>query len=260
MPFTLSHAAAALPLRRLKLITSALVIGTFAPDFEYFLYLSPHGKYGHTLPGVFFLTLPLALITLWLFHAFVKLPVVELFPSGVERRLSKQLVEFRFFGAARFALIVISTLTGIATHLVWDSFTHSDTWLYHGGPFLQQSVEVFFAGDIPVYKVLQYTSTVIGMAALAIWLLLWYRNTRPYSEAENIWPRWKGLILGGIAAIATAGATIRVMIALRTSANVHSGRVLGIYAATLIPLLWWQLVFYGIWRSRILSVNSKLET
>ena len=37
MPFTLSHAAAALPFRRTRLIKSALVIGCFAPDFEYFI-------------------------------------------------------------------------------------------------------------------------------------------------------------------------------------------------------------------------------
>ena len=37
MPFTLAHAAAALPLRRFKLVWSALVIGSFAPDFWLFM-------------------------------------------------------------------------------------------------------------------------------------------------------------------------------------------------------------------------------
>src|SRR5581483_4447682 len=129
MPFTLSHAAAALPLRRLKLVTSALVIGTLAPDFEYFLRLSPDDGYGHTLQGTFVLTLPLAIVTLALFHAFVKVPLAGLFPDNVERRLINHINEFRFAGGARFALIVVSILTGIATHLAWDSFTHSGTWL-----------------------------------------------------------------------------------------------------------------------------------
>ena len=35
MPFTLSHAAAALPFRRTRLVMSALVFGCFAPDLEY---------------------------------------------------------------------------------------------------------------------------------------------------------------------------------------------------------------------------------
>jgi len=61
---------------------------------------------------------------LWLFHTFVKLPVARLLPDAIQRRLTCRLGEFGFGGAARFALIVGSILLGIATHLVWDSFTH----------------------------------------------------------------------------------------------------------------------------------------
>jgi hypothetical protein len=35
VPFTLAHGAAALPFRRFHLVFSALLVGTFAPDFEY---------------------------------------------------------------------------------------------------------------------------------------------------------------------------------------------------------------------------------
>jgi hypothetical protein len=77
VPFTLAHGAAALPFRRLHLVFSGLLVGTFAPDFEYFLRLSPDDGFGHTLLGTFVLTLPLALLVLWLFHTFVKLPVVR---------------------------------------------------------------------------------------------------------------------------------------------------------------------------------------
>ena len=36
MPFTVSHAAAVLPLQRLGLPLTALMIGSMAPDFGYF--------------------------------------------------------------------------------------------------------------------------------------------------------------------------------------------------------------------------------
>src|SRR5579871_128427 len=36
VPFTVSHAAAALPFRRARLVTSALVVGTMAPDSSTF--------------------------------------------------------------------------------------------------------------------------------------------------------------------------------------------------------------------------------
>src|SRR5260370_26318809 len=114
MPCTLYHGAAARPLRRLKLVTSALVIGTLAPDFEYFLRLAPDAGYGHTLQGAFLLTLPLALVALWLFHAFVKLPLLALFPDGVERRLVNHLEAFSFAGTATFVFIAVSILTGTA--------------------------------------------------------------------------------------------------------------------------------------------------
>ena len=64
---------------------SAVVVGTFAPDFEYFLRLAPDGRFGHTLLGSFALTLPLALLVLWLFHTLVKVPLVQLLPEAIQR-------------------------------------------------------------------------------------------------------------------------------------------------------------------------------
>ncbi len=89
MPFTLAHSAAALPFRRLRLVPSALVIGTFAPDFEYFLRVTHSGRFGHTLVGSFVFTLPVALVVLWIFHTFVKVPVTMLLPDAIQRRLAK---------------------------------------------------------------------------------------------------------------------------------------------------------------------------
>ncbi|MFY9676569.1 MAG: DUF4184 family protein [Terriglobales bacterium] len=72
MPFTPAHIAAAYPFRRTRFVWSALIVGTMAPDFEYFLRMALEARHGHSFPGVFLLTLPLALVTLWLFHKFVK--------------------------------------------------------------------------------------------------------------------------------------------------------------------------------------------
>ena len=52
MPFTLSHAAASLPFRRLKPVWPALVIGTFAPDLQYFILISDEDRSGHHFPDV----------------------------------------------------------------------------------------------------------------------------------------------------------------------------------------------------------------
>ena len=117
MPFTLAHAAAALPFRRSSLVVSALIIGTMAPDFEYFLRLRADHGFGHTLKGAFLMTLPLALFVLWTFHAFVKRLVADLLPDRLQRRLTGHLDGFRFWGTGRTAVIVGSILLGISTHL-----------------------------------------------------------------------------------------------------------------------------------------------
>ncbi len=252
MPFTLAHGAAALPFRRLHLVFSGLLIGTFAPDFEYFLRLAPDSGFGHTLLGTFTLTLPLALLVLWLFHDFVKLPLARLLPDAIQRRLTSHLEEFRFRGAPRFALIVGSILVGIATHLAWDSFTHANTWFYHHWPILSQPVHVPILGLIPLYKVFQHASTIIGTGVLSTWLVLRYRISKPsldvLSNAAS--PTRKMAVSAVVTTVALAGAIIRAV----AGTGIPSGhraetRFIGLLIVTAIALVWWQLVAYGVFLS-----------
>jgi hypothetical protein len=262
VPFTLAHGAAALPFRRLHLVTSGLVVGTFAPDFEYFLRLAPVGGFSHTLSGTFVLTLPLALLVLWLFHAFVKVPVARLLPNAIQQRLTDHLGEFRFRGAARFALIVGSILLGIATHLLWDSFTHPNTWPYRHWALLSQRLPLPVIGLTPVYKVLQHGSTVVGIAVLAAWLLVRYRTIEPSGRmlASVPSPRRKMAIIGAMTAIAFVGAVVRAV----AGTGIPIGRdaekrFAGLAIVTAIALVWWQLVAYGVFLSRTIQPAPEAE-
>ena len=165
MPFTLSHAAAVLPFRR-RLIPSALVVGALAPDFEYFLRLSPADRFGHTLLGAFMFTLPVALAVLWMFQRLIKVPVVQLMPDALQRRMANHIDAFRFGPGKRFLLIIVSLLLGITTHLLWDSFTHPTTWLYYHWGFLRHPVHLPVLGWVGYYKLLQHFSTVAGLGIL----------------------------------------------------------------------------------------------
>src|SRR5882757_2416325 len=103
MPFTLSHPAAVIPIRRYGIL-SALVVGSLAPDILYFIPRVHHsGAYGHTLPGLFFFCLPLGLAALWLFHTFLKRPLISLFPASHQMRLLPAAEGFSFFPLGRFA-------------------------------------------------------------------------------------------------------------------------------------------------------------
>src|SRR5271165_6602512 len=104
MPFTLSYAAAALPLRRLNLVWSAFLVGSMAPDLPY-ITGNEYRELGHKLPGVLLFTLPASWIVLWLFHTAIKKPVVGLLPVGMQLRLQDKLGDFQFGGIARRAAI-----------------------------------------------------------------------------------------------------------------------------------------------------------
>src|SRR5512133_2984557 len=126
MPFTISHAAAALPFRRTRLVFSAIVVGCMAPDFEYFLHARIISRVSHTLAGAFEFSLPAALVVLSLFFWVMERPLLVLMPSSIQRRVV--LKPFTLLPWKRFFLIIASLMVGIASHLIWDSFTHPGMW------------------------------------------------------------------------------------------------------------------------------------
>jgi Domain of unknown function (DUF4184) len=253
MPFTLAHVAAALPLRRRPFVWSAVIVGTTAPDLEYFVRLAPNDGYGHTLAGSLLLSLPLAIATLWLFHSFVRAPLIEFLPAEVQRRMINRYDEFQFGGAGRFIWIVASILLGMMTHLIWDSFTHANTRLYRGWPALGESVAVPIVGPMPIYKVLQHGSTIIGLGALAFWLLLWYRNAPLSSLSEvhgEISPVRKRLFFAFLVATASLGAGMRAVMVIGIPSNhLAVKRFVGVFVVTSIAIIWWELVLYGLTRN-----------
>jgi hypothetical protein len=193
MPFTFSHAAAIWPFQRTRLVLSALIVGSFAPDFAYFFFLNAHGLGAHSLHGMFLYDLPLSLAALWLFHAFVKQPFTMLLPKGFRERLKPSATPFSFWPPARLALIVVSILVGEATHLLWDSFTHPFYWPYRHLSFLRLPVHLPIEGDVQMYKVLQDGSSLFGLAVVAMWIWMWYRATEP-GELPTAKPYSRGQI------------------------------------------------------------------
>jgi hypothetical protein len=175
MPFTISHAAAAVPFRRTKLLLSAVFIGCMAPDFEYFVHVGMFGREAHNIRGALELALPVTLITLVVFHSLLKRPLAGLLPRAVQERVVIE--EFHFWPLRRLFMIVLSAVIGIATHLLWDSFTHYDGWAVEHITWLQQRS---FVGPlhraVPHFKLAQNFSTLFGLVVLAIWFMYWYRT------------------------------------------------------------------------------------
>lgn len=174
MPFTLSHAAAVYPFKKLTpkyLSVSGLVMGSMAPDFEFFLRFTLYGVWGHTFWGIFFFNLPVSILLCLLFHGVVKRALIVNLPTPLYVRFYKYADEnwFAFF-KANILKVVISILLGVFTHFLWDNFTHAPNYV---SPFYVDFLlenMVIFEKNLPVYEVLQLSSSVLGLAGFLMLL------------------------------------------------------------------------------------------
>jgi hypothetical protein len=83
MPWTLSHPAIVLPLRRFSpqpLDFAALVIGSMTPDIGFYIDRFDLSTFAHTLPGSFLACLPTGVILLFFYYLFCR-PVCYALPS-----------------------------------------------------------------------------------------------------------------------------------------------------------------------------------
>ncbi|MFK0289669.1 DUF4184 family protein [Streptomyces sp. NPDC090442] len=181
MPFTLSHAAAVLPLIRRTgtargpLIASALVAGSFAPDVTYYADTvipggMAFGTVTHSLPGVLTVDalLTAVLVAGW---RWVREPLPALLPpAGRERvgafaRGRPRRARTTRERAALAGWFYASAVLGAVTHVVWDAFTHPGRWGSHLLPALNTVL-----GDRPLAMYLQYATSALALPALG-WFL-----------------------------------------------------------------------------------------
>lgn len=247
MPFTLAHAAAAIPFRRTRLITSAVVVGCFAPDFLFYLTLRPRHRFGHTWTGVFVLDLPLSLLVLWLFHRYAKEPLWHWMPQSFRQRVTLGPRALPVKNLGGFALLLVSILVGIGTHMLWDSFTHVDYWPYHHWSFLHDIFLLPIVGRrVQCYTLLQYGSSIIGTLVILVWFLRLPKTgaspqpkTAPTSGVSN------KRIFAASFVVAFAAGILRACLRRHNIELFVSEAVV-----TTISVFWFELVIYGILRAR----------
>jgi hypothetical protein len=187
VPFTVSHAAAVLPLQRFgshKLPLTALMVGSMAPDFGYFFSHEASRALTHSFTGLFVWSLPTGLLV-WLFYvAFLEKTTITLLSDRWHTR-------FAHTDAITWALVAracIAIVLGAATHIVWDAFTHRGTWVTNAIPVLQGPTPGF--SWLPIYHVLHFLSSVLGLLILAFWMRHLHRQParsliRPYKISER---------------------------------------------------------------------------
>ena len=119
-------------LSRKLLVWSAFIVGSMAPDFPYILgTVAPRSA---TECRDCCCSRCLRFAALWLFHNVIKRPVVGLFPVAVQAKLRDQWARFALAGLRRFFAIFLAIVLGIASHLIWDGFSHSRSWFWYTFP------------------------------------------------------------------------------------------------------------------------------
>jgi len=163
MPFTFSHPAIVLPLikARLKLSATGLIIGSMIPDFEYFIRMRDRSRYSHTLTGIFWFDIPLALLVCFIYHLLVRNSLFDNLPSFLKDRFSvyKKFNWPRYF-IKNWAIVLASVIIGAVSHILWDAVTHN-TMFYVNQADLSTMMKI---GKINLagYKFLQLASTITG--------------------------------------------------------------------------------------------------
>jgi hypothetical protein len=177
MPFTAAHPAIVLPFLRLgqrELTATAFVIGSVAPDFEYFLKMKVRSEHSHSIAGLFYFDLPLTIALAFIFHLIVKRNLIQNLPRPLQQRY-QPLVAYEFVAGFKkhFALFIICALAGSVTHIFWDSFTHTYGYFAQNLPVIKNQYVTILGARYPMFFVLQHVSTIVGLLAIAgyVWLM-----------------------------------------------------------------------------------------
>jgi hypothetical protein len=211
VPLTIAHPAAVIPLQnKLKNygILSALIIGSLMPDIAYFPHMPITRLQSHSFLGMFWFCLPMGLITYYLFHNFMKEPLISLLPEIVAKKLSETSTnKIKYSNAALFFSICVSLLIGTATHILWDSFTHEDGFIVMAFPIFQAHLFSVFTYDVIVYKVLQHISTLVGTLLLVYWIFQWFTKSKSQNTKSVSLPmQQRVLIIGAMVLIIIAAS------------------------------------------------------
>ena len=191
MPFTASHALVALPFLRTPLVPAAIAIGAMTPDLPLFVRgIGVDYSFTHTFGNIVWTAL-LAFVLLLVWRVVLRPAVPELAPSWLARRLPQEWSDGGL-AAARAAvgvgrkrwypvLLAVSFLIGVASHILWDLFTHEG----RAGVQLLPGLDEMW-GPLPGFKWLQHGSSVIGLMIIGIWAVLWLRrrDARPGSTGS----------------------------------------------------------------------------
>ena len=176
-----------------------------SPDVPYYLpwRIAKHiPPITHTFRGTFTLCLPIGMALLGFCWLLRNVLVAPLWASA----RAKCLRAIERFGEqpVNWVLAPLSILIGAWSHIAWDSFTHADGWMVRRVSALSAPVTIgSYTGQL--CHVLQYASSVFGLAVLAVWFLR--MPTPEHPGQEGLHPAGSAFLMAVLVAIATGVGT-----------------------------------------------------
>ncbi|WP_433242983.1 DUF4184 family protein [Streptosporangium sp. CA-135522] len=248
MPFTPSHIAAVLPLvssarARQVLDPWALALGAMVPDLPIFLPFLPGYSLWHSTRGVLTIDPFAVVVLLAAFHGLIRDPLTALLPPGLCGRVAALSPDG--YGLRRLPTVIAGGVVGAFTHKLWDSFTHHYSSAIWGWDWLDARV----AGLIPVFRLLQYLSTVAGLAAVLWWAWRGLSRMEPREPPRRLalsGRARRAVLLAAVAATLLGAAIWPVAFPPRSWAETVTRVGAGVVAGCCALLL----VYAGVWQLR----------
>lgn len=174
MPLTFSHPAIVFPFGKTskrRFSMTALILGSMAPDFEYFIRMRVKSIYSHSFIGLLWFDLPITLILAFIFHNVVKNALVRNLPNFLACRfITFKDFDWNSYFKRNYFIVIISALIGGFSHIAWDSFTHEDGFTVERITYLSSIISIA-RKHLPVFKILQHGSSFIGAIVIS-WTIL----------------------------------------------------------------------------------------
>src|SRR6478609_5937229 len=172
MPFTVSHVAAVLPVvgRSGRLPAAALVIGSMAPDYPWFLTRGRTAGLSHSLLGIVTVDLAVGLLAFVVWRRWAQAPVRDLVPRVVGERLPRP----PGLAGRDLPWAAVAVVLGALTHVVWDSFTHAGRWGVDLLPYLQEGHH-----GVAGWVWAQDVSSLVGLLVVVGWSVWRLARTEP---------------------------------------------------------------------------------
>jgi hypothetical protein len=154
------------------------------PDLPLFLRGGPSYSTLHSPLTAVPAGIPLGLACLLAFE-WSKGPLVALLPAPLQSKVAARARAEWPRDLAGWSAVIAGLALGILTHVVWDAFTHDHRWGVRLVPLLARTALHVGSLPLPGYRLMQYVSSVVGLAIVARASWRWLDSLPPSTAAPE---------------------------------------------------------------------------